>query len=124
MIISDFSAIFTADFGLFRPYRSPADMTRHGRYGSILAESARFSMNRSRFGTNRAASTRIREKKKMQTWHQRVGHRVPHRATLDAGAAPSQPRPCFLGFNSNCFTSIFQWLKRMPSPYKVVMYTK
>ena len=51
---------------MFRPYRSPADIDRYGRYGPILAESARFGANRSRFGTNRsrfganrAASARI-----------------------------------------------------------------
>ena len=40
-------ARFKVDFGLFRPYRpfrSPADMTR---YGPILAESARFGANQS-----------------------------------------------------------------------------
>ena len=66
--------------GLFRPYRQyrpPADTSRYGRYGPILAESARFGANRSRFGTNRAALARIepsrresektKKKKKTQT---------------------------------------------------------
>ena len=55
---------FPACFGLFRPYRPPADTTRYGQYSPILAESARFDVNRSRFGTNQAASARIRVKKK------------------------------------------------------------
>ena len=77
MQVSDFTAILKADFGLFpacfglfrpyRQYRPPADTSRYGRYGPMLAESARFGANRSRFGTNRAESARIREKKKTQT---------------------------------------------------------
>ena len=82
MQVSAFPAIFKADFGrfrrvsaFFRPFRPLADTTRYGRYGSILAESARFDANRSRFGTNQAASVRIepsrceseKKKKKMQT---------------------------------------------------------
>ena len=108
MQFSALTAIFKADFGLFRPffglfrpYRPPADTTRYGRYGPILAESARFGANRSRFGTNRAASARIepsrresekkKKKKKTQT-------RSDARATAsDAGAAPLVPRPCILG---------------------------
>ena len=92
--------------GMFRPYRSSADTTLYGRYGPIPAESAQFGANRSRFGANQAASARIEpsrpesEKKKTQTWHRRVGNRVgrrvPRRAASYAGAAPSQPRPCFL----------------------------
>ena len=48
--------------GRFRPYRpywSPAATTWYGRYGPILAESAWFGANWSRFGTNRAASVRL-----------------------------------------------------------------
>ena len=49
--------------GRFRPfsdlYRPPADTTRNGRYGPILAESARFGANWNRFGTNWAASAWI-----------------------------------------------------------------
>ena len=80
MQVSDFPAIFKADFGIFRPfsslsrlYRPPADTTRYGRYGCILAKSARFGADWSRFGTNWAASARIElsrrksEKKKKKT---------------------------------------------------------
>ena len=72
--ISAVSGMFRPFSGLFRPYQPPADMTRYGRYGPILAESARFGANRSRFNTNRAASARIEpswreseKKKKTQT---------------------------------------------------------
>ena len=63
--ISAVPAKFKADFGLFRPFRSSVDITRYGRYGPIMAESARF-------GVNRAELVRIREKKKLRrgtdTW--------------------------------------------------------
>ena len=52
-------AKFKADFGLFRPFRSSVDITRYGRYGPIMAESAWF-------GVNRAELVRIREKKKLR----------------------------------------------------------
>ena len=87
--ISAVSAKFKADFGLFRPFRSSVDITRYGRYGPIMAESARFSVNR-------AELVRIREKKKLR-------HGTDTRATAsaasDLGAVSSQPRPCFLGQN-------------------------
>ena len=110
--VSTFPAIFKADFGrfwhvsavsdLFRPYRSLADMTQYGRYGPILAESARFGANRSRFGTNRAASVRIesnrrefekKKKKQMRTDAQATAsdtasHVAPHWTQV--------PRSCFL----------------------------
>ena len=68
--------------GLFRPYWPAADTTRYGRYGPILAESARFGMNR-------AASARIKpsqresEKKKKK---RRCGptHGQPHRTPRPA----------------------------------------
>ena len=53
MRISAVLARFKADFGLFR---SPTDM-------------AQFDPNRSRIGTNRAESARIREKKKKKLKH-------------------------------------------------------
>ena len=76
---------FRPFFGLFRPYRPPADTTRYGQYSPILAESARFDVNRSRFGTNRAASARIepsrcesekKKKKKNADAVRRAGNRV------------------------------------------------
>ena len=92
---------FSGLFRLYRPYRPPADMTWYGRYGPILAESARFGANRSWFGTNRAESERIREKKKknadaVRRAGNRIGRHDPRRAESDAGAAPLVPRPCFL----------------------------
>ena len=120
MQVSAFLAVFKADFGrfwrvqpfsgLFRPYRLPADTTRYGRYGLILAESARFGANRSRFGTNWAASARIEpsrreseKKKKNADAVRRAGNRVPHRAASDAGAAPLVPRLCFLDHYHHCY---------------------
>ena len=92
MQVSALTAIFKADFGrfrpvpaVFRPYRPPADTTRYGRYGPIFVESVRFDANRSRFGTNRAASARIepsrresekKKKKKKVDAVQRAGNRV------------------------------------------------
>ena len=54
-----YSRPISAVSGKFRPYCPLADTTQNGRYGLILAELARFSSNRSRFGTNWAASVRI-----------------------------------------------------------------
>ena len=131
MQVSDFTAILKADFGRFRPVSAdfrPVSVVsavsaagryvRYGRYGPNLAESARFGANRSRFGTNRAASARIEpsrresEKKKkkknpdaVRRAGNRVGRRVPRRAALDAGAAPLVPRPCFLAFLMPCSKS-------------------
>ena len=88
-----------------------------GRISPILAESARFGANRSRFGTNRAASARIEpsrresEKKKKKNLDavrragNRVGRCVPRRAASDAGAVPLVPRPCFLAFLMPCSKS-------------------
>ncbi|KAL0000398.1 hypothetical protein SO802_014179 [Lithocarpus litseifolius] len=36
----------------------------------------------------------------------RIGRRTPRWAVSDSGAAPSQPRPCFLGFNRTDFFPI------------------
>ena len=107
-----YSRPISAVSGLFRPYRPSANTTRYGRYGPILAESARFGANRSRFGTNQAALAQIeprrresekKKKKKTQT-------RTDARATVsDAGVAPLVPRPCFLGVyyhDSNSFLSL------------------
>ena len=100
MQVSALTAIFKADFGRFRPvpailrpYRPPADMTRYGRYGPILAESARFGANRAasaRIEPSRRESDKKKKKKKTQT-------RSDARATAsDAGATPLVPRSCFL----------------------------
>ena len=97
-----YSRPISAVSGMFRPYWSLADMTQYGRYGPILVESARFGANRSRFGTNRAASVRIEssrrefeEKKKKQmrtdaqaTASDTASHVAPHWTQV--------PRSCFL----------------------------
>ena len=96
---------FPACFGRFQLVS--ADTTWNGQYGPILAESARFGANRSRFGTNRVALARIEpswresEKKKKNAdadrrVGNRVGRRVPCRVASDAGAAPLVPYLCFL----------------------------
>ena len=110
MQVSDFPAIFKADFGIFRPfsslsrlYRPPADTTWCGRYGPILAESTRFGANRSRFGTNRAASARIepswreseKKKKKIADAVQHPGNRVG-RGCGTSGAASVLSRQGFI----------------------------
>ena len=114
MQVSDFPAIFKADFGRFwhisacfgcidrigRRLMRPdmADTARFwpnqpgfGRISPIQRESKPIRRESSRIGANRAESAQIREKKKSQT-------RSDARATAsDAGAAPLVPRPCFLG---------------------------
>ena len=92
MQFSALTAIFKADFGrfrpvpaVFRPTSAISAVSAAGRYGLILAESARFGANQSRFGTNRAASARIepsrresekKKKKKNADAVQRAGNRV------------------------------------------------
>ena len=90
--VSAFPAIFKADFGRFRP------VSAAGRYGPILAESTRFGVNRSGFGTNRAESARNREKKKKKKKkHRRRGPtpRQPRRT----------PRPASRHVRRECSTS-------------------
>ena len=108
MQVSALTAIFKADFGRFRPvpavFRPISAVSAIGRYDPILAESARFDANRSRFGTNRAASARIepsrreseKKKKKPRRGPTRGQPRQTPRPASDAGAAPLVPRPCFL----------------------------
>ena len=97
-----YSTPISAVFGIFRPYRPLADITQYAKYGPILAESARFGVNWSRFGTNRAASARIEssrrefeKKKKKQirtdaqaTASDTASHVAPHWTQV--------PHSCFL----------------------------
>ena len=77
-----------------------------------MAELARFGANRSRFGTNRAESARIPEKKKIADADRRasncVRRRVPRRVVSDAGAAPLVLRPCFLAHWSPSSEQIYK----------------
>ena len=59
MGISNFPTRFKADFGLFRPFQLPADMTQYGRYGPILAESARFGVNKCESKPNWRESSQV-----------------------------------------------------------------
>ena len=103
--ISDVSASFNAYFGLFRPYRSPTNTIWYGWYDLILAESARFGTNRSRFGVNRAASAQIepswreseKKKKKTQTRHWRAGNHVERGCGTLPVASMLSRVPCFQG---------------------------
>ena len=104
MQVSDFSAIFKADFGrfrrisaVFRPVSAVPAVLATSRYdpiwpirlyfGQISSVRRRLKPIRhelSRIGTNRAESVRIREKKKKNAdavWHagNHVGRRVPRR---------------------------------------------
>ena len=101
--ISAISGVFRPFSGLFRPYRPPADTTRYGRYGPILAESAQFGANQSRFGTNQAASARIelsRRESEKKNIYKKTQTRSDVRANAsDAGAAPLVPHLCFLACN-------------------------
>ena len=94
--------------GRFRPVSAVSVVGRYdpiwsiqpdfGRNSSVWRESKPIWHESSQVGMNPR-----KKKKKTQTWHRhtgnRVGRRVPRRAALDAGAAPSQPRPCFLDHN-------------------------
>ena len=78
------------EFRLFRPDSRPISaVSVVARYGPIWLDSGWISPVR----------RKSKERKKAQTWHQRVGNRVgrcvPCRAASDSGAAPSQSRPCF-----------------------------
>ena len=81
---------FKADFRRFNPFRlfwSPIDMTRFGQYGLILAEWARFDVNRSRVNANWAKSTRIREKIIIKKNKKKLRHGTDSRAAT-SDAAP------------------------------------
>ena len=102
MGISNFPTRFKADFGLFRPFQLPADMTQYGRYGPILAESARFGVNQCESKPNWRESSQVgtnpRGKKKKSS-NAALIRKQPcwtPRPVSDLGAAPSQPHPCFL----------------------------
>ena len=119
--ILDVSASFNAYFGLFRPYRSPTNTIWYGWYDLILAESARFGTNRSRFGMNRAAPAQIepswRESEKKK---KKLRRGIDVRATtLNAGAAPSQSRPCFLEFHASREHNYDRWFT---ANYKLVLF--
>ena len=99
--ISAVPAWFKADVGLFRPFRlfrSPADMTPirldFGLIVPVRCESARIEVESVRIEPSRSES--MKKKKKLK----RAGSRTPHRAASDSGAAPSQPRPCIIGYIS------------------------
>ena len=81
---------FKADFRRFNPFRlfwSPIDMTWFGQYGLILAEWARFDVNRSRVNANWAKSTRIREKIIIKKNKKKLRHGTDSRAAT-SDAAP------------------------------------
>ena len=46
-------------FGLFQPFQSPTDMTRYGRYGSILAKSTRYGANWCESKPSRCKSSQV-----------------------------------------------------------------
>uniref|UniRef100_A0A7N2L6K5 Uncharacterized protein n=1 Tax=Quercus lobata TaxID=97700 RepID=A0A7N2L6K5_QUELO len=92
--ISVSPAIFTADSGLFRPYRSPVDIDRYGRYG-------RYGPSRPNLGRVGADFSRvgpIQELPRGGTRHGRAVCRVPlvspRPTASDAGVLGWMPRPC------------------------------
>ena len=76
-----------ADFGLFRPFRLPADTTRYGY-------TAQFQPNQP--GSARIKPSRCESQKKKKL---RSGTNAQATAS-DSGVAPSQPRLCFLDINT------------------------
>ena len=83
MRISAIPARFKANFGLFR---SPADTDRYNRYGPILAESARFGVNRRESKPNRRKLSRVganlRKKKKKRSLDAALTREQPHRTRV------------------------------------------
>ena len=65
-----------ADFGLFRPFWSPADTTQYGRYGPVRRELKPNRRESSQVNTNLR-----KKKKKSSDVGNRVGHRVAPRRT-------------------------------------------
>ena len=97
--------LFRPFSGLFRPYRQYwplADTSRYGRYGSILVESARFGANRSRFGTNRAASARI-EPSRRESEKKKKKKKKPRRGPT-RGQPRRTPRPASRRVGRGCST--------------------
>ena len=96
--------LFRHDSRPISAIRWPANTTQFGWYGLILTKSAWFGANRSWVSANRAGPAWIqgKKKKKAQTRHwwvgSHIGHCTPHWATSDSSVAPSQPCPCFIGF--------------------------
>ena len=84
------SMIVSAFFDCFNHRSIQSDSSR---IGPVWRELAQIDMNQSWVGTN--------PKKKNQTWHWHAGSdvngRTLRRAVSNSGAAPSQPRQCFLG---------------------------
>ena len=95
-LISAVLAWFKADFGLFQPFRSPADTAWFwpNLLGSAWIEAELAWIESS------CCESEEKKKKKAHTQLQRagsrVGRRTPCQAAADSGAAPSQLRPCFI----------------------------
>ena len=105
MQVSNFPAIFKANFGRF--WRISACFSRFsacfgrissrpilpdfGRISPVRRESKPIRHESSRIGANRAESVRIREKKKKKQTRSNAQATASY-----AGAAPLVPRPCFL----------------------------
>ena len=111
MRISDFPTEFKADFGLFWPFPACFGRIGHWSIRTDMADTARFWPNQPDSERIEADSTQIeprqressrvgpnlRKKKKKKKLRRSTDARA---TTLEAGAAPSQPRPCFLGCNA------------------------
>ena len=97
---------FPACFGRIgrRPIRP--DMADKARFWPNQPGSTRIEADSARIKPHRRESSRVsanpRKKKNADAVRRagnRVGHRIPRRATSDAGAAPLVQRPCFLGWD-------------------------
>ena len=86
MGISTTPARFNADFGLFWPFQSSANTTQYGRYGPI----------RRKLKPSQRESEGKKKKKSLDAAPTRGQPRRTPRLASNLGAAPSQPRPCFL----------------------------
>ena len=114
MQVSDFPAIFKANFGRFRRVsacfgcigRRPIrpDMADTARFWPNQPGSARIKADSARIEPHRRESSRAganprkkkKKKKRRRGPTRRQSHLTPRPAS-DAGAAPLVPRPCFLG---------------------------
>ena len=97
------SARFKADFGLFRPFRSLVDTDRYGlihaensgQISLIRRESTRIEAELAQIKSSRREYEK-KKKKSLEAASTRGQPRRTLRPASDSGAAPSQPRLCFI----------------------------
>ena len=114
---------FKANFCHFRPVSAVSATGQYdpirpnsGRISPVRRESKPIRRESSRVGTNQAESVRIQWKKKKKKLKRDTNARA---TTSDAGATPSQLRPCFLAnillsASFNSLGTYYWWKKKKP----------